>query len=321
MSNPNWPTNWPKAVPFPTAIGRRRGPVPNRQAVDWPQSQLAPLYLSPGNPSFQPYRYPEGGPMSNLLPDLYQLPADAYPYAHSMVGPGGDIDQLPNQLPPSYGEIMPIYARRNQGEVSPDLVDQVLDSSVSPEVAAPILDAAASESIVAVPEATSLPEAAIQEAALAAESAIETSSALVPFTEAQMKGLRARTKARLKRLDKAIANLAAIETRTARQEYWFKRLSKLHVRLSARLDKRAARIAKAGGTKRWEIWKEFRQAKTERTDSTAFTKKEAIARVVAAYRNRTIDRDTAARLIRGVMAGEPKAWAIVRHPILARVVY
>ncbi|NCA17648.1 MAG: hypothetical protein EBS90_11495 [Betaproteobacteria bacterium] len=243
------------------------------------------------------------------------------PFAHSMVGPGGDINQLPDQLPPSYGEIMPIYARRNQGNATPDLVDQVLDSSVAPEVAAPILDAAASDAIVATPEPMSLPEAAIQEAAIAAESAITSQSALVPFTEEQMTGLRARTKARLKRLDKALANLAAIDARNPRQDFWFKRLTALHNKISAKLDRRAKRVSKFGGSRKWEIFKEFRQAKETRESGVPLTKQAAVARVISAYRNKTIDRDTAGRLIRGLLTNDPKAWAIVSHPIISRVLY
>lgn len=308
MSNPNWPSNWPKAVPFPTAIGRRGGPVPNRQSVDWPQSQLAPLYLPPGSPSFQPYRYPEGGAMPNLLPELYRLPADAMPFAHSMVGPGGDINQLPDALPSSYGESMPLYARRNQGEVPPE---------------PPILDVAQTDAIILAADPTQLPEVALEQAAIAAETAITTASALVPepFTEEQMKGLRPRTKARLKRLDKALANLAAIEARTARQDFWFEKLSKLHSRIDGRLDARAARQGKPQAGKRAGWLQQFMMARKERRDETPFTKKEAVARVTAALRDRLIDRETAARLVRGVLAGDPRAMAIVKHPIVARVVF
>lgn len=44
-------------LPLPTAIPRSTGPVPNASAVNWPQAQLAPNWLPPGSPSFQPYSY------------------------------------------------------------------------------------------------------------------------------------------------------------------------------------------------------------------------------------------------------------------------
>ena len=48
---------WPQYLPYPYAIGRSQGPVPDASAVHWPQAQFAPPYLAPGSPSFQPYRY------------------------------------------------------------------------------------------------------------------------------------------------------------------------------------------------------------------------------------------------------------------------
>ena len=60
---------WPQYLPFPYDITRDEcDPVPNRNAVDWPQSQWAPLYLQPGSPSFQPYRYPKDGPLTRAQP-------------------------------------------------------------------------------------------------------------------------------------------------------------------------------------------------------------------------------------------------------------
>ena len=253
--------------------------------------------------------------MPNLLPDLRRLPADAYPFAHSMVGPDGDINQLPNNLPPSYGETMPIFARRNQG-VASDL-DIPQDSETSQ-----ILSDATTDAIIAGADASQLPEAAIQEAAIAAESAISEASALVPapFSDEQISSLRAQTRARLKRLDKALANLAAIEARTQRQEFWLSHLCKLHARIQKRLDARDARRGKLKG-KRGGWFQQFRMARKERRDDTPFTRQEAIARVGAALRDGLIDRDSAARLIRGVIAGDPRARAIIAHPIVSRIVF
>jgi hypothetical protein len=87
--------SWPKAVPFPYSISRSTRPVPNSNAVNWPQSQFAPLYLSPGSPSFQPYSYfKEDVPLKSEEPEY--LTANFFPYARSGVGPGGDTSALPN---------------------------------------------------------------------------------------------------------------------------------------------------------------------------------------------------------------------------------
>jgi hypothetical protein len=60
--------HWPQYLPYPYDITREQGPVPNRNAVDWPQSQWAPLYLKSGSPSFQPYRYPKDGELQRVQP-------------------------------------------------------------------------------------------------------------------------------------------------------------------------------------------------------------------------------------------------------------
>jgi hypothetical protein len=72
-----YPAYWPKYQPYWYAITRSQtAPVPNRQSIDWPQSQWAPNYLPPGSPSFQPYVYPKG-PMPNIINDLYVNEYDA----------------------------------------------------------------------------------------------------------------------------------------------------------------------------------------------------------------------------------------------------
>jgi hypothetical protein len=72
MANPmsaQWPTSWPKYLPFARSIPRSRGPVPNASSVNWPQSQLASLYLNPGSPSFQPYSYFKNNvPLTSIEP-------------------------------------------------------------------------------------------------------------------------------------------------------------------------------------------------------------------------------------------------------------
>lgn len=101
------PVYWPKYLPFPNAIGRSTGMVPNRSSVSWPQAQFAPLYLPPGSPSFQPYDYPPDGPLSNFQPPLRLTSADEMPFPPS--GPPGDIARLPYP----YASENPMFALRN----------------------------------------------------------------------------------------------------------------------------------------------------------------------------------------------------------------
>jgi hypothetical protein len=87
--------------------------VPNRSSVDWPQAQFAPLYLAPGEPSFQPYSYLKNDvPLDSIQPAYYANNTTALTrggHWQSGVGPGGDIAQLP------FGGIMysnPSHRRR-----------------------------------------------------------------------------------------------------------------------------------------------------------------------------------------------------------------
>lgn len=66
----HYPANWPKYLPYWYSIARSQGPVPNVNAVNWPQAQFAPRFLPPGSPSFQPYRY-EDGPLKQFEPSMY----------------------------------------------------------------------------------------------------------------------------------------------------------------------------------------------------------------------------------------------------------
>ena len=106
MSSSKWNesdylASWPKFQPFPYSIKRGARPVPNSNAVNWPQSQFAPMYLAPGEPSFQPYSY-----LKNDVPLESQQPryttTNYGPYRRSGVGPGGDTVALPSE----YGAIM-----------------------------------------------------------------------------------------------------------------------------------------------------------------------------------------------------------------------
>ncbi len=78
--------HWPGAVPYPYAIARSKRPVPNRSSVDWPQAQWAPLFLPPGSPSVQPYRYPKDGPIQSIVPQMYMI----QPVKMAQQGPPGD---------------------------------------------------------------------------------------------------------------------------------------------------------------------------------------------------------------------------------------
>lgn len=78
--------HWPGAIPYPYAISRSSRPVPNRSSVDWPQAQWAPLYLQPGSPSVQPYRYPADGRIQSIVPQMYMIP----PVKLAQQGPPGD---------------------------------------------------------------------------------------------------------------------------------------------------------------------------------------------------------------------------------------
>lgn len=95
--------HWPLAIPYPYAIARNPGPVPNRSSVDWPQSQWAPLYLKAGSPSVQPYRYPKNGPLKSIVPDLYM----ARPSSFGTKRPAGDTAAVPGYFQPSaYGDAL-----------------------------------------------------------------------------------------------------------------------------------------------------------------------------------------------------------------------
>jgi hypothetical protein len=103
--NADGPSYWPHYLPFPASIRRSRAPVPNRNAVTWPQSQWAPLYLPPGSPSFQPYSYTKNNvPLSKIKLKARPVPGQSMLGPQSINtyhgGPSGDTVALP-----AYGEI------------------------------------------------------------------------------------------------------------------------------------------------------------------------------------------------------------------------
>lgn len=54
------PLHIPSAIPYPQAVRRGWIPIPNAQAVEWPEAQFAPAYFAPGASSVQPYSYKTG---------------------------------------------------------------------------------------------------------------------------------------------------------------------------------------------------------------------------------------------------------------------
>lgn len=96
-----WPANWPKYLPYPQAIPASRLPVPNVQAVNWPQSQFAPLYLCEGSPSFQPYSYTsQDGPLwakqVRYFVERLSALGPAALFQRQQQTPAGDIARTPN---------------------------------------------------------------------------------------------------------------------------------------------------------------------------------------------------------------------------------
>lgn len=212
----NQPTYYPKFLPFPVAIRRNRGPVPNRQSVDWPQSQFAPLYLPEGSASFQPYVYNDG-PVTRYQP-LYMLPAqDA-----AVNGPGGDIAQLPS--PPDYGAMM-YFARANEGEVAPDAASAAAQVQLQADMLA-LEPAVAQDALVAEAVAAPLP--------------------FEPFAPEHLHGLNERRQKRLQRLDSILTRLSTAQ-RGPVLERLYQRLLAAHERIEKHLEARAERQSRRKG--------------------------------------------------------------------------
>lgn len=106
--------HWPMAIPFPYSIKRSQRPVPNSTAVNWPQSQFAPLYNAPGSASFTPYSYLQNDvPLAQRQP-IYST-QNMYPYAQSGVGPGGDTSALPT----AFGDYAMAHANSSVKSLNP----------------------------------------------------------------------------------------------------------------------------------------------------------------------------------------------------------
>lgn len=238
----SWPLRYPGYLPFPAALGRSEGPVPNRQSVDWPQSQFAPLYLPPGSASFQAYRYGRPGPLTQFRPSYYTMAADqpnVGHWKHSYVGPSGDTSQTPYGdlafSPTDKGTIMMRrnpYAAYNPDDVVATSVP--VDSSTVEVAVEQLLDAPAGSA----PTEAVLPEVAAE---------VVTESDVQPFAPELLEGLRPRPLARIQALEKLIAKFEARDELTQLGQAAYERLCKVHERIGNRLEKRMERRAKGKG--------------------------------------------------------------------------
>jgi hypothetical protein len=241
-----WPKEyayWPKYLPFPLALKRSRGWVPNSTAVNWPQSQFAPLFLPPGSASFQPFIYPANG---TAAAPLYRLESLNYE-GHSMVGPGGDTSQLP---PPfQYGDHMS-YAGIGRATFNPSHSER---AHFNPEEAvAQILDtpiaAASTEAVVAaVTPAPATPAPVVPVASEATVAAVVVAdSPFTPFAPELLVGLKASRLAQYQKLESVLTKLSAVE-RGSVIEATYQHLLKVHDTAAGKLEKRLERRATRKG--------------------------------------------------------------------------
>lgn len=268
------PIRWPSYLPYPTPVRRMRGPVPNRQSVDWPQSQFAPLYLPPGSPSFQPFRYPDGDATQRV--SYYRLPAEGFPQD----GPGGDIAQLPT------GDFMPIFARANEGEAAV-AVDASLPSPVL--VDADLLAAGAGSDSDLSPDT-------VTAAVVASDAPFEA------FAPEYLAILRPARQKRLQRLDQLLTRLSVAQRGPA-LERAYQQLMKVHEKIEDLLQKKFERRARARGAlaKSKLISQRVRAAQigtrirtTEGKDKGGLSE---VDRVQAAYDNKRINKAQYDRLM------------------------
>lgn len=260
-----WPKHyakWPEYLPYPTEIPRNAGPVPNGSSVNEPQMQFAPLYLPPGSPSFQPYRYAPNGPLTDFQPDYFLLPAGAL--ASQTHGPDGDIARVPNFSGASMN-----YSRMNPDEAAA-AADALLDTPV---------EAAAAEQIVA--------EAA----------AVVPVSGFSPMDPELYSGLGTGAVQRIQRLEQLITKLEANQDRLgARAQKLQDQLCRIHDSIEYKLEnnlglklrrRRAARFDKLLGALR-------RKRATKLAAPTMAEKKgDALDQVRADYQSGVLDRGTA----------------------------
>lgn len=302
---PSWPhdyQNWPSYLPYPVPLQRNKGWVPNQQSVDWPLAQWAPLYLPPGSPSFQAFRYPPPGPLSQFRPTYTLAGNRGAPNGRPFpaTGPAGDIDRLP---PPYYGGVSMPFAARFNPEEAPELV------------AAAVLDTPSDlpiEAVIATPEA----EAAIPlDAEEQAEAAV--TSSFVPFEPSLLEGLSDRMVTRLQKLETLLTKLdtGSLGPMASGLE---DQLLKIHERIRGKLERRLERKAKRRGKRARKVRQTLRLLRARRAVKTARSpitrskqaaslqaqKAEKIKQIRAHYQAGKITRERAEYLVNAILAGK-----------------
>lgn len=305
---PDWFRYWPKSLPFPIPLQRNRGPVPNRQSVDWPQAQFAPLYLPPGSPSFQAFRFPDR-PVTRVQP-LYRLEGDAFPYLHSMVGPDGDIAQVPTSY--SYGDNMS-YAQYNQGLLTftpgGERADQLLDAPAGvPGVPATIPE----------PVLTPLDVARVQEAEIATAAVVAADEPFEPFAPELLVGLKDALLQRIQKLESVITKLSAQDRGPALEQVYdglLKAHDKIEKRLEKRLEKRERKKGRLGKAK--TFLKKLHRRKAVHKARKDEGKEKKIQDIKTAYQAGSISRERAKNLVGAVV----KPGKQLEHPkvVAARI--
>lgn len=301
----SWPhdyQNWPSYLPYPTPLHRNKGAVPNEQSVDWPSAQLAPLYLPPGSPSFQAFRYPPPGPLSQFRPTYRVAGTRGAPNgsAYPSIGPAGDIAQLPS---PYYGGTNMPFARFNPEEDPQLIAAQVLDTPSSLPVEAVIPD-------LAVDAAAIVP--------LTEEEAVEAAvtSSFIPFEPELLEGLSDRMVTRLQRLETLLTKLDSKEigTRASTLEANLLRAHEgIRGKLEGRLEGKALRRGRRAGKIRQTVRllrarRAVKRAKSplvQRAQASLKAQKAAkIAQIKAHYQAGKIGRGQAEYLIQATLHGK-----------------
>jgi hypothetical protein len=331
MAKP-WPEQyeyWPKQLPFPTAIQRTKGWVPNRLSVDLPWAQFAPNYLPPGSGSIQPFNYPAPG-TQRLVPGTYD--ASGPSYQTSTVGPPGDIAQLP----PPYGDPNmafhhhhaqrnPHYgyrARFNQGEpeAASATVDQLLTTPTEIPAATVVSEVAATEAPAPVipvgveGQVVVSPDEAVTAVAVASEAPF------TPYPPELLVGLKPVVLERIQRLEANI-NKLSIATRGPAMEATYQRLLRVHDRVEKALERRLVRRErfKNRGPRAQKMILAYRQKKAAVLQRRFEKKVENIEKVREAYQSGEISGQRAHQLMTAIVRPgvQMPGLAAQQHPIAA----
>jgi hypothetical protein len=284
----SWPNSyqhWPTYLAFPSEIPRSKLPVPNRQSVDWPQSQFAPPYLPPGSASFQPYRYGPNGPLSNFRP-VYRV-----------------------QGLQTYGGVNMAFARFNTGELpSTDVVSgdvaQVVDMLL--------------ETPVSVPTESIVPAAAVE----AAEDGEPAS--FVPFEDELLVGLPDKTTRKLRRLEVVLTKLENASSLGPLAQVLQTKLLRTHERMQGKLEDRLERKAKREGQGGNKVRKGMRLLRARRAVQKArqpliasekVSKAHRLNQIRTHYQSGQITKAEATMMAKAVMQGKQ---AILRKEMPSR---